>query len=158
MARRARKRTSASLDRGDMVVLTRDGTSRALGRPARGCGATPPALTSGWRTRSARRRDPHATRTRVDRKTGQKVTIKTGKYAPTTLNDWLAVARVVFIAAKKKYGLPVDPMADVEDFPLKGHRTYTKEEPNALTPEETAVCVAGEAPGATRGCSLRRRP
>lgn len=82
------------------------------------------------------------TRTRKDKKTGQKVTIKTGKYAPTTLNDWLAVARVIFAAAKRKYGLPVDPMADVEDFSVKGHRTYTREEPNALTPEETATWLA----------------
>lgn len=82
------------------------------------------------------------TRTRKDKKTGQPVVIKTGKYAPSTLNDWLAVARVIFAAAKKKYGLPVDPMADVEDFALKGHRTYTKEEPNALTPEETATWLA----------------
>jgi hypothetical protein len=82
------------------------------------------------------------TRTRVDKKTDQKVTVKTDKYAPSTLNDWLAVARAIFAAAKKKYGLPVDPMADVEDFPLKGHRTYTKEEPNALTPEETATWLA----------------
>lgn len=82
------------------------------------------------------------TRTRVDKKTGQSVVIKTGRYASSTLNDWLAVARVVFIAAKRKYALPVDPMADVEDFPLKGHRTYTKEEPNALTPEETAAWLA----------------
>lgn len=82
------------------------------------------------------------TRTRTDKRTGQTAIIKTGKYAPTTLNDWLAVARVVFAAAKKKHGLPLDPMADVEDFSVKGHRTYSKEEPNALTPEETATWLA----------------
>lgn len=81
------------------------------------------------------------TRTRVDRKTGEKVVIKTGTYAPTTRNDWLAVARVVWKEAADTYELR-DPMAGIEDFELKTWRTYTREQPNSLTPEETAFWLA----------------
>jgi hypothetical protein len=71
----------------------------------------------------------------------KKRVIKRGKYAASTLNDWLAVARVIFAAATIKYELPRDPMVGIEDFPIV-ERTYTREEPNALTPEEVGKWLA----------------
>lgn len=64
--------------------------------------------------------------------------ISSGTYKATTLNDWLNVARVVFAAATIKFDLPRDPMIGVEDF-VETHRTYTREQPNALTPEEVGL-------------------
>lgn len=64
--------------------------------------------------------------------------IKRARYAATTLNDWLNPARVIFAAATIKYGLPRDPMLGIEDFEVT-HRTYTREEPNALTPDEVGL-------------------
>lgn len=66
---------------------------------------------------------------------------KTGKYSPLTMNDWLAVARVIFAAATLKYDLPRDPMLGVEDFEVT-HRTYTKEQPNALPPDKVSTWLA----------------
>ncbi len=63
-------------------------------------------------------------------------------YAPTTLNDWLNVARVVWTSAKHKFELAINPMEGVEDFSTDGHRTYTVEEPNSLTDAEVATWMA----------------
>jgi len=58
--------------------------------------------------------------------------VNAGTYAPTTVNDWIAVLRVITKKMKADYGLPVDPCADVEALSTKGHRTYTFEQPNSL--------------------------
>ncbi|MGH7435465.1 MAG: tyrosine-type recombinase/integrase [Polyangiaceae bacterium] len=58
--------------------------------------------------------------------------INAGAYAPTTINEWIAVLRVITKKMKADFGLPVDPCADVEDVSTKGHRTYTFEQPNSL--------------------------
>ncbi len=67
--------------------------------------------------------------------------IKTGPYMANTLNDWLNVGRVIFAAATIKYDLPRDPMLGIEDFEVT-NRTYTREEPNALTPAEVGKWLA----------------
>lgn len=60
------------------------------------------------------------------------------RYSPNTLNDWLSIARVIWKAATHKFELPRNPMDGIADFPVDGHRTYTEEEPNALTLDEAA--------------------
>jgi integrase len=60
-------------------------------------------------------------------------------YAPTTVNEWIAVLRVITKKMKADYELPVDPCADVEDISTKGHRTYTFEQPNALEVDELST-------------------
>lgn len=80
------------------------------------------------------------TRTRNDPKTGEEFVIKTGRYAASTLNDWLAIARVIFIAARKKYGLSADPMADLDDFPSREGRLLSRSALQKPFAEVTAAC------------------
>jgi integrase len=62
-----------------------------------------------------------------------------GTYAPTTVNEWIAVLRVITKKMRSDYGLLVDPCADVEDISTKGHRTYTFEQPNSLNVDELST-------------------
>jgi integrase len=62
--------------------------------------------------------------------------INSGDYSPVTVNDWIAVLRVITKKMKAEYGLAVDPCADVEAISTKGHRTYTFEQPNSLGADE----------------------
>ena len=68
--------------------------------------------------------------------------IDAGDYAPTTLNGWLAVLKVVMKAAKRQFTLPHLATEGVESFDTSEHDTYTDEEPNALTPEEVPTFLA----------------
>ena len=80
--------------------------------------------------------------------------INAGAYAPTTVNDWIAVLRVITKKMKADYGLPVDPCADVEAVSTKGHRTFTFEQPNSLGTDEAQRLLRdrlGEVPAALRG-------
>lgn len=63
-------------------------------------------------------------------------------YEPSTLNDWLNIGRVIWTAAKHRFELPTNPMDGVADFSTAGHRTYTVEEPNSLTPDEVSSWLA----------------
>jgi integrase len=65
--------------------------------------------------------------------------INRGQYAPTTVNDWIAVLRVITKKMKADFGLPVDPCAEVESVSTKGHRTYTFEEPNSMSMDELSA-------------------
>jgi integrase len=65
--------------------------------------------------------------------------VNAGEYSPTTVNDWIAVLRVITKKMKADYGLAVDPCADVEDVSTKGHRTYTFEQPNSLSVDELST-------------------
>ena len=65
--------------------------------------------------------------------------VNAGTYAPTTVNEWIAVLRVITKKMKVDYDLPVDPCADVEDISTKGHRTYTFEQPNSLGVDELST-------------------
>jgi integrase len=65
--------------------------------------------------------------------------INAGTYAPTTVNDWIAVLRVITKKMTADYGLAVDPCANVEAISTKGHRTYTFEQPNSLGVDELST-------------------
>jgi integrase len=60
-------------------------------------------------------------------------------YAPTTVNEWIAVLRVITKKMKADHELLVDPCTDVEDVSTKGHRTYTFEQPNSLGVDELST-------------------
>ncbi len=74
--------------------------------------------------------------------TGKRLAASGDHYSPNTLNDWLSIARVIWKAATHKYELARNPMDGIEDFPTERHRTYTKEEPNALTIAEVGIWLA----------------
>ncbi|MFI5301926.1 MAG: hypothetical protein ACHREM_27875, partial [Polyangiales bacterium] len=65
--------------------------------------------------------------------------VEAGDYAPTTINGWLAILRVVMKAAKRKFALPHLATEGVENLDTSEHATYTEEEPNALLPGEVAA-------------------
>ncbi len=73
---------------------------------------------------------------------GKRLAAAGERYSPNTLNDWLSIARVIWKAARHKFQLAINPMDGIEDFPTDRHRTYTKEEPNALTIAEVAGWLA----------------
>lgn len=64
------------------------------------------------------------------------VLIAAGDYAPTTVNGWLAILKVIMKAGKRRLSLPFLATEGVESFDLSEHETYTDEEPNSLTPDE----------------------
>jgi integrase len=64
--------------------------------------------------------------------------VAAGDYAPTTVNGWLSILRVVMKAARRKLSLPYLATEGAENLDLSEHATYTEEEPNALLPEEVA--------------------
>jgi site-specific recombinase XerD len=59
-----------------------------------------------------------------------------GDLAPSTANLILGKLRSLWSAIVDTLDLPTNPMKKIEDFSLKGHRTYTEDEPNSLTPAE----------------------
>ena len=61
---------------------------------------------------------------------------KLRKYAPQTVNGWLAVLRVILNTAVAELELDRNPVAGVSDFDTSEWATYTEEEPNSLTPDE----------------------
>jgi len=69
-------------------------------------------------------------------------TVLAGKYAPTTVNSWINILRVIMKAARRKYQLRHDAVDGVRLLDTSEHATYTEEEPNALLPEEVADYVA----------------
>ena len=75
-------------------------------------------------------------------KVGMAQLIAAGDYAPTTVNGWLAILRVIMKAAKRKYSLAHLATDGVTNFDLSEHTTYTEEEPNALLPEEVGPFMA----------------
>lgn len=62
--------------------------------------------------------------------------IRASEYSPNTANGWLAVLRVVIMAAVAEFELERNPMLGVTPFDTTTHHTYTEEEPNALTVAE----------------------
>jgi hypothetical protein len=72
-----------------------------------------------------------------------------GAYAPTTANGWLIILRHVLKRAKRELQLPLNATEGVSLFDTSEHETYTEEEPNALTSEETAeflACMKDDCP------------
>lgn len=60
-------------------------------------------------------------------------------YAPTTVNGWLSILRVVMKAAALEFELPRVATEGVRDFDESNHVTYPEEAPNALTTEQVPV-------------------
>jgi integrase len=75
-------------------------------------------------------------------KAGLAELIAAGDYAPTTINGWLAILRVIMKAARRRLSLAHDPMDGVENFDTSEHETFTDEEPNSLLPEEVGAFMA----------------
>jgi integrase len=65
--------------------------------------------------------------------------IQAGDYAPTTVNGWLSILRVVCKAAKRQFSLPHLATEEVSDFSTDDHATYTEEAPNALHPDQVPL-------------------
>lgn len=68
--------------------------------------------------------------------------VATGDYAPTTINTWISVLRVIMKAAKREFSLPTIVTDDVSNLDTSEHEVYTDEEPNALLPDEVPVFMA----------------
>jgi integrase len=63
-------------------------------------------------------------------------------YSPETANGWLGILRVITAARTIEYDLARDPCAGIPNFDTSTHRTYTREQPNSLTPEEVQKFLA----------------
>ena len=62
------------------------------------------------------------------------------KLSPVTANGWLSILKVICAAMTKHYELARDPAKPVEYFPAP--RTYTREQPNALTAAQIPIFAA----------------
>jgi len=62
------------------------------------------------------------------------------KLSPATANGWLSILKVICTAMTKHYELPRDPGRPIDYFPVP--RTYTREQPNALTAEQVPLFLA----------------
>lgn len=62
------------------------------------------------------------------------------KLSPVTANVWISVLKVICGAMAKHFELERDPAGPLEYFALP--RTYTREQPNSLTPERSAAFLA----------------
>lgn len=62
-----------------------------------------------------------------------------GKYAPTTINGWIDILFVILRRAQAEFDLEHDATKGVRKLGLGQHASYTEEEPNTLSDEETGV-------------------
>lgn len=62
------------------------------------------------------------------------IKIKAKEYKPTSVNNVMAILRVICTKATVEYDLK-DPLRGVADFDTRTHRTYTPESPNSIPPE-----------------------
>jgi integrase len=62
--------------------------------------------------------------------------IRDDDYSPHTGNDWLALLGIILGEAVDRFELEDDPMRKVPNFDTRAHRTYTREAPNSLPPEQ----------------------
>lgn len=68
--------------------------------------------------------------------------IAKGEYSPHTPNTWLGIFKTITRAARKKFGLPVDPAEDAKYFDTSEHPAHTEEEPHSLTADEARRFLA----------------
>jgi integrase len=68
--------------------------------------------------------------------------VAAGDYAPTTINTWLGILRVIMKAAKRAFDLPTIVTDGVRYLDTSEHDIYTDEEPNALLPAEVPPFMA----------------
>ena len=69
--------------------------------------------------------------------------IHAGEHSPNTANTSLSVIKVVMAQAKVDKNLAENVAAAIKAFPRGEHRTYTREQPNSLTPSELGEFLAG---------------
>jgi hypothetical protein len=62
------------------------------------------------------------------------------KLSPVTANGWISILKVICTAMARRFELPRDPGKPLEYFPVG--RTYTREQPNAVEPQQMAVFLA----------------
>ena len=65
-----------------------------------------------------------------------------GHYQATTCNGWLSVLKVIFRQATRVFELDRNPTEGLQAFDTSTQTTYTFEEPNALTADETSRFLA----------------
>jgi len=63
------------------------------------------------------------------------------RYSPVSINGHLAILRTLTAAAARELGI-VDPCAAVQDLDTSTHRTYSREAPNRLAPEDVPRFLA----------------
>jgi hypothetical protein len=68
--------------------------------------------------------------------------VAAGDYAPSTLNSWLSILRVITKAIKYDQRLERDPCERIKKFDESEHVTYSEEQPNALPPERAGEFLA----------------
>ena len=112
-----------------------------------------------WGSCGHLRRQAHAVRRRSVMRNSWEPRINAGQYAPTTVNDWIAVLRVITKKMTADFGLAIDPWcANVDAISTKGHRAYTFEEPNSFKRRRAQHLLRtglGEVPAALCGHSSR---
>jgi integrase len=59
-----------------------------------------------------------------------------GEYAPSTAETWISELEATTNAFVAEYGVALNPCLGLKPVDSRGHRTYTEEQPNALTPEQ----------------------
>ncbi len=75
-------------------------------------------------------------------KEGMAGLVAAGDYAPTSVNTWMSVLRVVMKAARRALNLPSIVTDGISDLDTSEHEVYTDEEPNALLPDEVPTFMA----------------
>jgi integrase len=68
--------------------------------------------------------------------------VAAGDYAPSTLNSWLSILRVITKGIKYDQRLERDPCERIKKFDESEHVTYSEEQPNALPPERAGEFLA----------------
>ncbi|MBL8605227.1 MAG: site-specific integrase [Myxococcales bacterium] len=63
-------------------------------------------------------------------------------YSPHTMNGWLRLFSTIITAAVEEFELPKNPVAGLTTFDTSETPTYTHEEPNSATPEETKAFLS----------------
>jgi integrase len=72
-------------------------------------------------------------------KAGMAKLVAAGRYAPTTINGWIAILLVILRRARTELDLEHDATNGVHLLETAEHEVYTEEEPNALTEEEAGA-------------------
>ena len=62
--------------------------------------------------------------------------IAAGKYSPRSCSSWLKLLKVIVRTYVSEYELDRDPTVGIAAFDTSMHRTYTREQPNSLSPDE----------------------
>jgi integrase len=75
-------------------------------------------------------------------KEGMAALVAAGDYAPTSVNTWMSILRVIMKAAKRAFDLPTVVTDGVRYLDTSEHEVYTDEEPNALLPAEVPPFMA----------------